>query len=146
MIKDDVVQFARTLVRGDFEANDRLEKKLDQEGWDGWPQFLGALFFLAIGRQFKDRYDEGAVIRFVAELRANNAQSEGPSINQAEAESLIRAVFGSSTRPDLSSEAMGHIQTHAVYAILSQGNLTDQELDDLLTRARSIADTHISRA
>lgn len=136
MIKSDVVEFARTLIRGDFEANDRYEHKLDTEGWDGWPSFLSALFFLAVERRFQGGYDEAQVIKFVAELRAE--ATDGAPIDPASTELLIRAVFDPSVQPDIAPATMGHIQTLVAYAILSREALSDAQLDDLLNEAQEI--------
>ncbi|GAB3972350.1 hypothetical protein V1634_07585 [Plantactinospora veratri] len=138
-IKSDVVEFARTLIRGDFEANDRYEEKLDAEGWDGWPPFLSALFFLAVERRFQGRYDEAEVIRFVADLRADTVDGAAP-IDASSAESMIRAVFDESVQLRVAPEAMGRIQTLTAYKILANGNLTDKEIDSLLAEAKEIAE------
>lgn len=37
VIKPELTEYIRTLVRGDNEAHDRLQAKLDAEGWDGFP-------------------------------------------------------------------------------------------------------------
>jgi hypothetical protein len=136
-VKGDVVEFARTLIRGDFEANDRYEQKLDAEGWDGWPPFLSALFFLAVERRFQGGYDKAEVIRFVADLRAGAVDGADP-LDPVNAELLIRAVFDPSVQLDVAAAAMGHIQTLVAYRILSQEKLSDEQLNDLLNEARQI--------
>ncbi|MBF9127472.1 hypothetical protein I0C86_00450 [Plantactinospora sp. S1510] len=138
-VKSDVVEFARTLIKGDFEANDRYEQKLDAEGWDDWPSFLSALFFLAVERRFQGRYDKAEVIRFVAELRAGATEGAAP-LDPANAELLIKAVFDQSVQLDIAPAAMGHIQTLVAYRILSQEKLSDEHLNDLLDEARQIVD------
>ncbi|GAA3725479.1 hypothetical protein GCM10022225_02970 [Plantactinospora mayteni] len=138
-IKSDVVEFARTLIRGDFEANDRYEEKLDAEGWDGWPRFLSALFFLAVERRFQGGYDEAAVIHFVADLRAETVDDAAP-IDASNAESLIRAVFDESVQLTVTPEAMGRIQTLATYKIIAHENLSDEDIDKLLAEAKEIAE------
>lgn len=139
--KSDLIEFVRTLVKGDFVTNDRYEHKLDAEGWDGWPQFLSALFFLAVDRRFHGRYDEAEVIRFVAELRAKTGEG-GPSIDPSEAELLIKAVLEPSVEFDIAPQAMGEIETLVVYTILTEENLSDDDLDAVLREAQSIADSH----
>ncbi|MEO3926028.1 hypothetical protein ABGB07_19475 [Micromonosporaceae bacterium B7E4] len=142
-IKSDVIEFARTLIRKDFEANDRYEEKLDAEGWDGWPPFLSALFFLAVERRFQGRYDEAKVIRFVADLRAETVDDASP-IDTPSAESLIRAVFDESVQLNVAPEAMGRIQTLATYKILANEDLTDEDIDNLLAEAKEIAEEQAS--
>lgn len=140
MIKSDVVEFARTLLRGDFEENDRYERKLDEEGWDGWPSLLSAIFFLAVDKRFGGRRDDAAIIHFVADLRAE-VGDDGPVIEAAAAEALIRAVLDSSVEFSVDPAAMGTIQTLVVNKILAAENITDDELDGLLAKAKEIAES-----
>ncbi len=140
-IKSELVEYVRTLVRDDHEANIRYEEKLDEEGWDGWPAFLGALFFLTLQRRFSGGYDETEAIRLVADLRARTSNG-GPVIDPASAELLIKAVFDPAVQVDLQPETLGHIETMAVYAILSEENLPDAALEALLTEARTVAGEH----
>ncbi|GIG86639.1 hypothetical protein Pen02_15750 [Plantactinospora endophytica] len=139
-----MVGFARTLIKGDFEANDEYERRLDAEGWDGWPALLSALFFLAIERRFEGTYDEAEVIKFVADLRAGTVDGPGP-IDPSEAESLIRAVFDESVQLDMSPEAMGQVQTLVAYTILSREGLSDDALDEVLAEAKQLAEEQASR-
>ncbi|MDG4829159.1 hypothetical protein O7627_07545 [Solwaraspora sp. WMMD1047] len=62
-VEVDLIEFVRTLVRDEYEANDHYERKLDDDGWAGWPPYLSALFFLAVDRRFAGVYDEPQVIR-----------------------------------------------------------------------------------
>ncbi|MEE6261525.1 hypothetical protein [Plantactinospora sonchi] len=126
-IKSDVVEFAHTLIRGDFEANDRYEAKLDAEGWDGWPSFLSALFFLAVERRFQGRYDEAEVIRFVADLRAETVDKSAP-IDAASVESLIKSCVRTVRTADHGPGDYGQLRTIVSYRILANENLTDDEL------------------
>lgn len=137
--RGDIVEFARTLIRGDFEANDRYERALDEDGWDGWPSFLSALFFLAVDRRFKGTYDEAQVIRFVADLRAEAGEGALP-IDPSSMELLIKAVLDPAVRFDLPAETMGQIQTMVAYTILAREGLSDKELDGVLAEAQSIAE------
>ncbi len=138
--KSDVIEFVRTLINGDFEANDRYEKKLDEEGWEEWPKFLSALFFIAVDRRFNGQYDEAQAIRFVAELRAE-ARDGAPPLNPSDTELLIKAVLNPPVEFNISPQAMGEIETLVVYTILTQENLSDEALDQILLEAQSIADS-----
>ncbi len=137
--KDDLVEFVRTLICGDLEANDRYEQKLDEEGWDGWPQFLAALFAIAINRRFGGHYDEAQVIRFAAELRIE-ARYSSLTLNPLDIETLIKAVLVPAVDLKIAEEVMGEIQILAVYMILTQEKLFAEALDNLLDDARSVAD------
>jgi hypothetical protein len=138
-IKTDLVHFVRTLVRRDVEANDQFERKLDDDGWEGWPYFLGAVFYLAVRLRFQGGPNDAEIIRFVADLRAE-AGGVDPPIDPTDAETLIKAVFDPSLQVDLSAEVIGNLETLIAYTILHQENLSDEELDQILQEARVIAD------
>lgn len=145
MATSDIVEFARSLIRGDFAANDRYERKLDDAGWEGWPAFLSALFFLAIDRRFSGEYDQAKAIRLVADLRAGMSEEQTPP-DPISTEKLIRAVFDPSVELDLPPEDMGKIQTLVAYNILAQEQLSDEELDELLAEAQELAAAHHNKA
>jgi hypothetical protein len=37
MANDQMVEYIRTLVTGDFEGRDQVEDELNEAGWEGWP-------------------------------------------------------------------------------------------------------------
>jgi hypothetical protein len=141
-IKDDLVAYLRTLVRNDFEAHDQVEQRLDESGWEGWPAFLTAAYYLAVRHHFNGKYQEAEAIRLVAEMRSR-ISTDGPPIDPAQAENLIKAVFDETVEVDMSPKTLGQIETVTIYAILSNGRATDAAIDKLLAEARAIAEEHI---
>jgi hypothetical protein len=127
----------RTLVQGDYEATSRYERKLDEQGWIGFPRFLGALFFMTVRRRFKDR-DQREIIRFVADLRARD-NAEGASVDPQATESLIGRVFDPSVRIVVDQTTIGSIQTLVVHRILADENLSPEALDAVLAEAEELA-------
>lgn len=134
----DAVEFIRTLVRGDFEANNRYEQRLNEQSWIGFPRFLSTVFFLAVERRFSGPSEEGNIIKFVADLRASGT-GEAASLFPQAVETLIRAVLDPSVKVNLDQTTMTQIQTLVVHKILTDEVLPDDELDALLGRAEQLA-------
>ncbi|WP_326561274.1 hypothetical protein [Micromonospora sp. NBC_01796] len=133
-IKPELPEYIRTLVRGDHDANDRIEAKLDAEGWGGFPRFLAALFFITVDRRFGESSTPADVIKFVAELRADLSQG-GPDIDAEAAEALITSIIDPSVDYTIDQSMIGRIQAATVYRVLTQEDLTDTDLDAVLAEA-----------
>lgn len=137
MARSDPAEFMRTLVQGDYEATSRCEQKLDEQGWLGFPRFLGALFFMAVRRRFQGR-DQAEIIRFVAELRAQESDQDA-DLEAHAIESAIRRVFDRSVKIDVDQTTIGTIQTLVSHKILAEENLSPEELDSVLGEAEQLA-------
>lgn len=139
MVNPDLPAYIRTLVRGDDEAHERIQDRLDAEGWEGFPRFLASLFFLAVDRKFGANSSPAEVIKFVADLRSGLARG-GPEIRADEAEALINANLDPAATYQISPDAIGKIQAATVYKVLTDENLTDEELEAFLSEAVELAD------
>ncbi|MEU0549539.1 hypothetical protein [Micromonospora sp. NPDC005979] len=137
MIKSDLIEYVRTMIRSDYAANESVGARLDAEGWDGFPRFLAALFFVAVDRRFGETADRAGVIKFVAELRAQ--YEGGPEIRADDAESLILATIDPSLDYTVSPEMIGRIQAATVQKIFTEEGLADPALDALLSEAADLA-------
>ncbi|MFI5926086.1 hypothetical protein ACIA3K_08850 [Micromonospora sp. NPDC051543] len=137
MIKSDLIEYVRTMIRSDYAANESVGARLDAEGWDGFPRFLAALFFVAVDRRFGETADRVGVIKFVAELRAQ--YEGGPEIRADDAESLILATIDPSLDYTVSPEMIGRIQAATVQKIFTEEGLVDSALDTLLLEAAHLA-------
>lgn len=141
-IKSELIDYLRTLIRGEFAVNDQIEEKLDEIGWDGWPALLTMAYYLAVQHHFAGRYQEAEAIRLVAELRSR-ISTNGPEIDPASAESLLKAVFDNTVPVDIHPEELGRIELLTIYGVLSGGRISDAELDRLLDKARELAEENI---
>ncbi|MGW0435259.1 hypothetical protein ACWDV4_22310 [Micromonospora sp. NPDC003197] len=137
-ISPHLPDYIRTLVRGENEANERVQAQLDSEGWDGFPKFLATVFFLAVDRRFGEEATRAEVIRFVAELRADLSHG-GPELSAEAAESLIAATIDPALDYDIEPNMIGRIQASTVYKILSEENMTDEDLNALLAESMQLA-------
>jgi hypothetical protein len=138
MTNDTFIDYVKTMVRGDHEANDRLERSLDAAGWKGWPQFLAAAFFVVVEDRFSRPADPGQIVQFVASMRAEIGD-DGPEIDQLLAERMIRSVLDEAVSLDLSSsdqQMVGKIQTLVTYVALS--DVSETERDKLLGDAAAL--------
>ncbi len=137
-IKPELIEYIRSLVRGDREANDRAEEVLNAEGWDEFPRFINTLFFIAVERRFTAESDPAEIIALVASIRADFSRG-GPALDPLAAENLVKAVFDPAIEWTDDLEMVGQIQAAVVYKILSTENLTDDELSDVLAEAAESA-------
>jgi hypothetical protein len=135
-----IIDYIRTFVRDDYTANDRIEAQLNEEGWDGLYSFLSAAFFYAIDLHFNGKRDDKAIRRFVADIRSENPEV-ADQIDPVLAENAIFAVLDDSVDLKAPPEALSRIQTLGIYKALNEANLSDSELDALLTRAAQLAES-----
>jgi hypothetical protein len=139
-IKPLIIDYIRTFVRDDYAANDRIEAQLNEEGWDGLYLYLNAVFFYAIDQHFDGKRDDKAIRRFVADLRSENPEV-ADEIDPVLAENAIFAVLDESVDLEAPPEVLSRIQTLGIYKALNEANLSDSELDALLTRAAQLAES-----
>jgi len=137
-----MVEYIRTMVRGDYRENDRLEEKLDKEGWDGFPTLLGVVFYYAVKRRFVKGASPEEVIRFVAEMRAAAPAEAVESIDANAAEQLIRAALDPELDSNVDPELAGAIQGMVIVHILGAPDVTDRDLDAILAEAVAVANRY----
>ncbi|WP_189043278.1 hypothetical protein [Micromonospora sonchi] len=130
--------YIRTMIRGDHEANDRIEARLDEIGWDGFPALLGAVFYFAVNRRFDERTSPGEIMRFVADMRARTPPGT-PEIDANAAETLIRAAVDPDVETAIDPQMAGRIQGLVILNILGGGAVGDDELDETLAEAAALA-------
>ncbi|MFV2021515.1 hypothetical protein [Micromonospora sp. LOL_023] len=138
MIKREIVEYIRTFVRDDCEANDRVERVLDREGWGGrFASFLAAVFLYAINRRFGSRWNQSEVIHFVADMRAAN-----PVLAQVDprvAEAGIRAALDPAAELNVPVAELVRMQIVAIQHAVAALDMTDSDLDELLHKAELLA-------
>ncbi|MEU4528029.1 hypothetical protein AB0F49_07355 [Micromonospora ureilytica] len=139
MSSPEMVDYIRTMVRGDHEANDRVEARLDQLGWDGFPTLLGAVFYFAVNRRFDERTPPGEIMRFVADMRATTPPG-APEIDANSAETLIRAAVDPDIETAIDPQMAGRIQGLVILTILGDNAVDDDDLDALLAEAVALAE------
>ncbi|MEH1016356.1 hypothetical protein V6U90_25030 [Micromonospora sp. CPCC 206060] len=137
-VNREMVDYIRTMLKGEHAENDRLESLLDERGWDGFPTLLGAVFYFAVNRRFSESATAAEIMWFVTEMRAS-APAGGSETDANSAEKLIRAALDPSIEADVEPQMAGRIQGMVILHILGGGNVSDEELDALLDEAFGLA-------
>ncbi|MEU1585344.1 hypothetical protein [Micromonospora sp. NPDC005710] len=138
MINPEMVDYIRTMVKGDHDSNDRIEARLDELGWGGFPTLLGAVFYFAVNRHFNAATTPGEIMRFVAEMRASSPVGT-PEIDVHAAESLIRAAVDPDVDTAIDPQMAGRIQGLVILKVLGGGAVDDDELNALLADSAALA-------
>ncbi|MCF0094424.1 hypothetical protein B0E54_03269 [Micromonospora sp. MH99] len=136
-ISPDMVAYIRTMVTGDHAENDRIEARLDSQGWEGFATLLGAVFYLAVDRHFPNGASPEEVIRFVSHMRSTT--TGGAETDATSAEKLISAALDPTIEMDVDPKIAGRIQGLAILHTLGGGRISDDELDSLLNEAAVLA-------
>ncbi|MFI7595464.1 hypothetical protein [Micromonospora sp. NPDC049359] len=132
-----MVAYIRTMVTGDHAENDRVEARLDSQGWEGFATLLGAVFYLAVDRRFPDGASPEEVIRFVSHMRSTT--NGGAETDATSAERLISAALDPSIDADVDPKVAGRIQGLTILHTLGGGAISASDLDALLREATTLA-------
>ncbi|MGC5054779.1 hypothetical protein ACLQ2S_25375 [Micromonospora sp. DT48] len=132
-----MIAYIRTMVKGEHAENDRIEARLDDQGWEGFGTLLGAVFYFAVNRRFPDGASPDEVIRFVSEMR--RMTTGGPETDATSAEKLIMAALDPSIDTDIDPHVAGRVQGLTILHTLGADTVSDEELDALLTEAAALA-------
>ena len=129
----------KTLIRGDIAEHERITAELDQRNdWQGYAEFVGAAFFLAIERRFPQRPDRGAVIRLVAEAR-EKFDENADLIDPIAAETLVLTALGEASASGLDGKTIGKVETLLVHKILMDENLDDARLNEFFLETEQLS-------
>lgn len=94
MPTNDQLAMLRAMAEGDFEWHKRLADLLHASGGlDDYGEVIAAAFFLAVRRQFPQRYCAEDVIRLVADTRAQ-FDLTGDLLDPRAAELVVRCALG----------------------------------------------------
>jgi hypothetical protein len=137
---NNFAKLVRSLVLEDFRRFDKrlrdLEAKQDR---DGFGEFLGSCFYLAVTRRFGPEHSVVDIIRFVANTRVVYDLT-GSEIDPRAAERLIRTALGQNDPlDDVDPHAIQKIEIILIHKLLSEEDLYDDEVDDFLREAEGLA-------
>jgi hypothetical protein len=128
----------RAMARRDWGAADQLISELDQAGWEGRTQVIGAAFAIAINYRFAENYTADDVARFVAETRSEFGGTE--AIPALETEELIRSGLGEVELTDnISLKVAFEVQLLVLGKILQDGNFTEPQLEAFIKEVQKTA-------
>jgi hypothetical protein len=135
----DYAELVRSLVRDDWTAYDQRSQQLTEEsGWDGWSEFLGAGFVVAVERRFNQATDPAEVIRFVAEARAE-FKASGSDFTPEAAEKMINSVLDRASAEGVDTQTVVQVEIVVIRKVLRDANLSDAELDAFLTETAQLS-------
>jgi hypothetical protein len=128
MATAEQLEVLRAMVGGDFERQEVLTNRLHEAGGlDDYGTVIGAAFFLAVRKQFPQRYSAEDVIRLVADTRALIDQT-GDQMDPRAAELVVRSALGESgLLANVSDEAVVQAQVAISSYLAGEGKLGDPD-------------------
>ncbi|MEO3924484.1 hypothetical protein ABGB07_11580 [Micromonosporaceae bacterium B7E4] len=141
---DDNTQFLKAILQQDWDSYDALVAGFERQGKGTPAAIIGFAFNLAVQRRFGQNRDLDGIIRFVAETRT--FLSEGRDLPAKDAEALICATLDmdlpgvAETIDRLDIGTITEIEGQLLFKLVSDENLSQQELDDFLLQAEALAE------
>ncbi|MFV2106319.1 MULTISPECIES: hypothetical protein [unclassified Micromonospora] len=133
-IEPDLVEYFRTMLKGDYAENDRLEVQLNTKGWGDFSTLMGIVFYYAVNHRLPVDASEADIVQFVAELRAA-APVDPREIDANAAERLVKAALDPDVESDFDPEMAGKIQSLTIMHVLGEGRASGDEIDAILASA-----------
>lgn len=133
----DQVAALRAALAGDSGAFDRIDREAGLGDGQEFPVLVAMAFIAAVRHQFPRGSSTADVIRFVSQVRVENG--DDGDLSPTLAEQLILSALRDTPLSVRSGETA---RASAQFALLSVlvGDLDDDQLNTLLTRARDDAD------
>lgn len=141
-VSNELVATLRAQLVGNMDEHRRLLRSLDQEDvGNNYTALVTAAFFHAVERRFGDRGTTyGDVVEWVGQLRAD-APSAADDIDPSVSERLIQFTLGANVPvEDIDPRTKLATQIVLLGAIVLELDLDEAELDELLAKARAVAD------
>ncbi|MGX7670211.1 hypothetical protein [Plantactinospora sp. DSM 117369] len=140
---DDNTRFLKSILQQDWESYDALLAEFESQGKGTPTAIIGFAFNLAVQRRFGQRKNMDEIIRFVADART--FLSEGRDLPAQEAEALICATLDldapgvAETIDRLDVGTITEIEGQLLFKLVSDEELSEQQLDDFLAKAEALA-------
>ena len=141
-VRTELTDLIRAIVRQDWGTVDQLTSALDDAGWPGGPQVIGAAFAIVANRRFRPGYDVREVTRFVAEIR--DSYEDGRSLPALETEAIIRAALGEVDLADsINVDEAIPAQIVVLGKLLHDENLSEEQLEGFIAEVRTTAERYM---
>jgi len=137
-VSDQQVAALRALLTKNFEEHTRLTRQLDDDGMRGYVTLVSAAFFEAVDQRFANADIPAAVIEFVGNARARNAQA-AETIDPAVTERVILKSLGHGSISDIPGRDIRRVQNLMLPLLVDDEHLDAAGIDTLLSNARKLA-------
>jgi hypothetical protein len=140
---DDNTKFLKAILQQDWKSYDTLLAEFESQGRGTPAAIIGFAFNLAVQGRFGQSKNMDEVIRFVAEART--FLSEGRDLPAQEAEALICATLDldapgvAETIERLDIGTITEIEGQLLFKLIADENLSDEQLDNFLAQAETLA-------
>jgi hypothetical protein len=141
MATADQLAMLRATAEGEFERAEEMSHALrGSGGLQGYPEVIAAAFYIAVRKQFPDRYCAEDVIRLVADTRAMFDQT-GDALDPRAAELVTRSALG---EQGLASHLSGSTISKTQVAVVSWP-AHEKKLGDQFTLLRAMVEGDFDR-
>ncbi|GLW61791.1 hypothetical protein Arub01_00350 [Actinomadura rubrobrunea] len=142
-VTDEHVKALRSYLSGDPEVWIPVHERLLASGRaEGHESLIWAAFALLVRRKFSPTWSVDKVIRYVASVRASLGE-QASLIDARVAESLMCRALGDEVNSEVLDKAGDKAKVHAelvmLMALVSDANMDDSALDELLESAQKVA-------
>jgi hypothetical protein len=121
------------------DAGQMFRQLADSDTAEGIGELIYAAFVVAARRKFAPRWTLADVVRYVAHLRARNAE-DPDELDPAAGENQLRITLGEQIAPHPSKDDRGTAQCILLLELTHDLRLIPSELDELLGQARTLAE------
>lgn len=143
-VTDTHVEVLRDLLTGDQDAVSRAREQQRAGNLTGMAALAEAAFGIAARRAFAPAWTMPGVIGFAARVRAANVGNP-VQFGALDAEQELRRALGDPVPPPRSYQAAGAALMRMLETLITDLELDDAGLTDLLTQARSGAERILAR-
>lgn len=147
---DEETDFLHTILTRGWDAYDSFLRQFEEQGKGPPAAIIGHAFFVAVQRRFGQQLDQGEVIKFVADTRANLAEEH--ELPAKEAEALVFAMLGiniagaEETVDKLDIGEMAEVKAKLPLRLVEDAQLSKEQLDAFLLEAEDLLHDAHSRA
>ncbi|GAB3977038.1 hypothetical protein V1634_27075 [Plantactinospora veratri] len=134
----ELSELVRAIARRDWGSADRLTAELDQLGWQGAPQVIGAAFAIAVNDRFDSATDVRDIARYVSDIRGR--YQDGNQLSALDVEGMIRAALGEVELADsINPEVAFQVQIFVLGNLLHDADLTEPQLEEFISQVEQAA-------
>jgi hypothetical protein len=145
-VTDEQVAALRAFLIHDVQTTTRLTSALGDQGAIGYQRLAYAALSVAAVRRFSPSFTSADLVRYVASVRMSRiADGKEYDFDPADAENILRYSLGEPISRTLDAAKRFRAIIALLDALAESELSSEEDVDDLLARARELADTWTSR-